>query len=61
MKVSETSNGFLIEWDPDDPLERVFNDWTEDDFMCVFMERAKLVLSEKQYISEHSDNDYREI
>ena len=35
MKVieNEDGNGFTIEWDTNDPVESLFNDWTQDDFI----------------------------
>jgi len=33
LKVTENEDGsFTFEWDPNDPVARVFNDWTQDDF-----------------------------
>lgn len=48
MKVTENENGegFLIEWDANDPVESVFNDWKEEDFVKVIMEYAQGVIEE---------------
>jgi len=56
MNVTETETGFTIEWDPDDPVESVFNTWTEQDFIDVIMKRAQEV------IDNHSEqqNDEQE-
>lgn len=42
MKVTEHEDGkgFLIEWDANDPVESVFNEWSEEDFIKVIMEEA---------------------
>lgn len=45
MQVIETEHGFDITWDPDDPVEHVFNDWTEEDFKRVILEEAERVLA----------------
>lgn len=45
MKVTENENGsFTIEWDPNDELERAFNDWTEQDFIDCIVSKAKEIL-----------------
>lgn len=57
MKVTEKEDGsFDIEWDPNDPVEHVFNDWTEQDFIDVIMKAANEV------IDKHSEqqNDEQE-
>jgi len=57
MNVTEAEDGvFTIEWDPDDPVEHVFNDWTEQDFIDVIMKYAQEV------IDKHSEqqNDEQE-
>lgn len=48
MKVTENEDGkgFLIEWDANDPVESVFNDWKEEDFVKVIMEYAQGVIEE---------------
>ena len=48
MKVTENEDGkgFLIEWDSNDPVESVFNDWKEEDFIRVIMEYAQGVIEE---------------
>jgi len=48
MKVTENEDGkgFLIEWDANDPVESVFNDWKEEDFIRVIMEYAQGVIEE---------------
>jgi len=57
MNVTEQEDGvFTIEWDPDDPVEHVFNDWTEQDFIDHIMKYAQEV------IDKHSEqqNDEQE-
>jgi len=48
MKVTEHEDGkgFLIEWDANDPVESVFNEWSEEDFIKVIMEYAQGVNEE---------------
>ena len=37
INVNELPDGKLqIEWDENDPLESIFNDWTEKDFQDFF-------------------------
>ena len=37
INVNELPDGKLeIEWDQNDPLESIFNDWTEKDFQDFF-------------------------
>jgi len=52
MRVTETEEGFDIEWDPEDPLECVFNDWTEEDFTAAIMLSVKKVLGEHSFEEE---------
>ena len=50
IDVTENGNGsFTISWDENDPLESMFNDWTEQDFIDCLMERCKDVLSQESY------------
>lgn len=37
IEVKEIEEGFTISWDPDDPLESIFNTWTEQDFIDTIM------------------------
>lgn len=45
INVKETKDGFEISWDPDDPVESVFNDWTEDDFRAAIFLQVEKVLA----------------
>ena len=36
----EDSDTLTIHWDENDPTESMFNDWTEEDFLTLFRERA---------------------
>lgn len=45
LSVNETEAGFEITWDPDDPIECMLNDWTEDEFRRVILEEAERVLA----------------
>jgi hypothetical protein len=43
IKVTERGGGsFDIDWNPNDPVESIMNDWTEEDFI--------------QIIKDHLDN-----
>ena len=52
MQVIETEDGFDISWDPDDPVECVFNEWTEEDFTRVIMAEAEKVLARHTFEQE---------
>lgn len=48
IEVKEKEDGsFDISWDPDDPVESMFNDWTEQDFIDAIMDYSKDVLEKK--------------
>lgn len=49
ISVKETEDGFEISWNPDDPLECVFNDWTEDDFRAAIFLHAEKVLAGRTF------------
>lgn len=36
-------NTFQISWDPNDPLESILNNWTEEDFIQAIMEDIKSI------------------
>ena len=55
IEVTEETNGtFTISWDENDPLERVFNDWTEEDFIQVITEAAEKILAQQEYATHKS-------
>jgi hypothetical protein len=37
----EEDNSFTISWDENDPLEKILNDWKEEDFINCIMESLK--------------------
>jgi len=45
IEVKETEDGFTISWDPDDPLESIFNTWTEQDFIDAIMKQCEEVIA----------------
>jgi len=49
IQVTETETGFEISWDPEDPLECILNDWTEDDFRAAIFLQAEKVLAEHTF------------
>lgn len=46
INVQETEEGFTITWDPDDPIESAFNDWTEEDFIKVILHKCNEIINE---------------
>ena len=47
IQVTERENGwFDISWDENDPLESMFNTWTQQDFIDCIMEGCKRTLGE---------------
>ena len=44
IQVKDYGDRFEISWDPEDPIERAFNDWTEEDFKTIIMNAAENVL-----------------
>jgi|GEM_PF-2991862 len=46
LEVIETETGFEVTWDPDDPVESVFNDWSAEDFMRIVLEYANSVIED---------------
>ena len=50
IEVTDHNDGtFTISWDENDPLESVFNDWTEEDFLQMLTEQAEKILSQREY------------
>jgi len=49
VEVKENEDGsFEISWDPNDPVEWVFNTWTEDDFINAIMKECNKVIEENE-------------
>lgn len=48
IECKETDDGFLISWDPNDPIESAFNTWTEEDFIRVIMEKCNAIIENKE-------------
>ena len=57
MEVIETEDGFDISWDPNDPVERVMNDWTEEDFLQIILAEAEKVIAEHEIAQNGSDEN----
>jgi hypothetical protein len=57
INVQETEEGFEISWDPDDPLEGMFNDWTEEDFLAMLRNAAEKVIAEHENTQKNSDSN----
>jgi predicted flavoprotein YhiN len=49
LEVKELENqSFEITWDPDDPVESVFNTWSEEDFTNCIMDACRKVIEETE-------------
>ena len=49
IEVKEKEDGsFDISWDPDDPVESVFNTWSEEDFTKCIMDACRKVIEETE-------------
>ena len=47
IQVTEKADGsFDISWDERDPVEKILNDWTEEDFVNVIQEHLKKLSEE---------------
>ena len=50
IEVTENQDGtFTISWDGNDPIESVFNDWKEEDFIKLITEQAERILAQQKY------------
>ena len=50
IDVKDNEDGsFTISWDENDPLESVFNDWTEEDFINYFRAAAEETLAAEDF------------
>jgi len=50
IEVTDHNDGtFTISWDENDPLESVFNDWTEKDWIKMLTDAADEILSKREY------------
>lgn len=58
IEVKENEDGSLdISWDPDDPVESILNEWTEQDFIDAIMTRCKKVLETVEEVAQdHADS-----
>ncbi len=44
IEVHENEDGsFQIDWDPNDPVESIMNEWTEEDFIQALKEHLEQV------------------
>jgi len=57
IEVIDTEYGFEISWDPSDPVECVLNDWTEQDFLQIMLQKAKKVLAEHKIAQNSLDQN----
>lgn len=55
MKVieNENGNGFTIEWDANDPVESVFNDWTQEDFINALSAGLRQEEEKERSLNDH--------
>ena len=42
------ANGIKINWDENDPIEKVFNDWSEDNFIDALRKDCFYILKERK-------------
>ena len=47
INFNNDPNGIKITWDENDPIEKVFNDWTEEDFINAIRKDCFYVLKER--------------
>jgi len=52
IEVRETETGFEISWDENDPLESMFNDFTEQDFIDIILDACQDCLDKQASISK---------
>lgn len=57
IEVKETEEGFEISWDPNDPVERGLNDFTEQEFLQVILKEAERVIAEHEITQNGSDEN----
>lgn len=57
IECKENEDGsFIITWDSNDPVESIFNTWTEQDFIDAIMEYANEVIEKSESCqTEHND------
>jgi len=55
MKVieNEDGNGFTIEWDANDPVESLFNDWSQDDFIRALQQGLEQEIMKERNLNDH--------
>jgi len=51
--TQKSSNQFLIEWDENDPLESVLNNYSEEDFNQLLREYIEEINCKKEYSSKN--------
>ena len=54
IEVVGTEYGFEISWDPNDPIDSVLSDWTEEQFIEILMSAANRVLARHDIKEEHN-------
>ena len=47
INFNNDPNGIKITWDENDPIEKVFNNWTEEDFINAIRKDCFYVLKER--------------
>jgi hypothetical protein len=54
ITCSENDDGsFTLEWDENDPVESMMNDWTEEDFVRVITEAADRYLAAERFLGNY--------
>ena len=55
LKVEENEDGsFEISWDPNDPVESIFNTWTKEQFIDVIMKGVNNILDKNEKVLDTS-------
>jgi hypothetical protein len=57
LEVEETEDGFIFTWDPFDPVESVFNNWTEHDFEQMLINAAEKVIAKHEIVQKSSNEN----
>lgn len=56
----ESDRSFTIEWDENDPVESVFNTWTEQDFIDAIVKKAEETLGKEKVNAILLDQTYQQ-
>lgn len=54
IEVVETEEGLEISWDPNDPIERGLNGFSEQEFLQIILNEAEKVIAEHEIAQKGS-------